>query len=263
MMGRTSFEQSIQFFRSFGPDQLEKTLSKDMKECKNLLVYHRPEDHLFPEEMEILKRTIPYAEGPGYQLRILPLDSLFKTDPNFTLKHFKSNADTLIEIKKGLWVDQIPGNDFWYISNFDEEKYPGHTSQNRYRGTPNEYSIILKLAPGSLRKTVYEVGFDYYSISNKTALNNSFFIQHSHPDGGSIKWIYDRWMVNFPIQFNDHMSFKAVFIPEDTTLVHEFFLKGPDSKEIFELDHFYVRPLDIQILREENGSFYLNNLPIH
>ena len=263
MMGRTSFEQSIQFFRSFGPDQLEKPLAKDMKECKNLLVYHRPEDRLFPEETELLKRCVPFYQGEGYELLLLAVDSLFKKDPHFSRSYFTSQADTLIEIAEDVFIDQLKGDDFYYLHFFDEKEYPQHTSNGRYRGIPFEYSIILKLKPNVLRKIPYEVGFDYYPIEHSSALNNTFIIQSSAPEGGNITWLQERVMVSYPIQFKDHATGKFIFTPEDTTLVYEFFFKGPDVHKAFEIDHFYVRPLGTNILRKENENYFLNNLPVH
>lgn len=259
MMGRTSFQQSIDFLRTFGPPQIEKRMRNILPPEKPLLVYYGGVK-LWEEEIELKKLLIPIQNIGTDELYLLYPQDLLRTEPNFTLADFKKNTDTLISYQDIL-IDHPITNDFFWDNFEDKEKWKEFYSNGKYRGFIKNYNTILTVPENTLQKdSTYEIGFEYFWKSSPIAVNNIVIIQTSSPGGGNIKWIYERCLFTYPIQEYGKTTFKAQFRVEDSTQVLELVLKGPENREEFEIDHLFLKKPWVNILRKnEKLQWTLNN----
>ncbi|HRE74895.1 MAG TPA: hypothetical protein PK798_01830 [Flavobacteriales bacterium] len=261
MMGRTSFQQSMDYMRVFGPAQIEKRMRAVLSPDKPLLVYYGGE-RLWEEELRIKKLLHPIQTDESTGLYLLYPKDLLMEDPDFTYAKFKNNTDTLISYQD-VFIDQSINNEFHWENFEDSLKWAGFYSNGRYHGQTKTYNTIMTIPENTLRKdSTYEVGFEYFWTSGPIALNNVVIIQTSLPEGGNVKWIYERCLFSFPVQEYGKTTFCAQFVIEDTTQRIDIVLKGPDNKEEFEVDHLFLKKPNVIVLRKnENSVWTLNNIP--
>lgn len=265
MMGRTSFAQSLDYMRSFGPDHIEKNMKKYIPSGKKILVYYGGEK--LWEEEELLKSRLQkiYSEN-GKELFLADPSTFFKMDSSYTKANFFHKADTLIK-KDNLTLSALPGKDF-IVENFSQpDSFPGHVTNGRYSGNIKDFNILATLPPHTLHaQSEYETGFEYFHTSGPVSVNNVLIMQTSLPEGGGIVWTYERCLFTYPVQEKGKTIFRTSFIPSDTTKVFQVFLKGPENDARFELDNFYLRKKNIDILREEKTDtgikWYWNNFEV-
>lgn len=238
MMGRTSFSQSFDFFRSLGSNFQDKHKSTLINE-KDFLIWYDYQKVYAEDEQELLNAsTIIYKNKMG-ELRSISPTQIFERK--------KSIVTPIIDTQNETRADFL-------FENYDSKN-------KRLTAKVSNYNTIAQFESGILKSNKwYEVSFDYYWIGKKN-LDNVFRIEFVK--NKQINWFYERTISSYTDQQKDKVRVRAVFKTQSDPCAYNFFLFGGEKKNSsYHIDHLLIRPLDLSVRwKDDKGQFFINSFP--
>jgi hypothetical protein len=238
MMGRTSFSQSFDFFRSLGSNFQDKHKSTLINE-KDFLIWYDYQKIYAEDEQELLNAsTIIYKNKMG-ELRSISPTQIFERK--------KSTVTPIIDTQNETRADFL-------FENYDSKN-------KRLTTKVSNYNTIAQFESGILKPDKwYEVSFDYYWIGKKN-LDNVFRIEFVK--NKQINWFYERTISSYTDQQKDKVRVRAVFKTQSDPCAYNFFLFGGEKKNSsYHIDHLLIRPLDLSVRwKDDKGQFFINSFP--
>jgi hypothetical protein len=238
MMGRTSFRQSFDFFRSLGSNFQDKHKSTLINE-KDFLIWYDYQKIYAEDEQELLNAsTIIYKNKMG-ELRSISPTQIFERK--------KSIVTPIIDTQNETRADFL-------FENYDSKN-------KRLTAKVTNYNTIAQFESGILKPDKwYEVSFDYYWIGKKN-LDNVFRIEFVK--NKQINWFYERTISSYTDQQKDKVRVRAVFKTQSDPCAYNFFLFGGEKKNSsYHIDHLLIRPLDLSVRwKDDKGQFFINSFP--
>jgi hypothetical protein len=212
MMGRTSQEQTRQYFQFFNVKE-----SHRLDVNHSLLLVHPRENGLYAEDEQLI-----YDEGKPY---------------------FKNKLVELkiIEKQRSEWVDtysyqQVLRDDFDDINRWGEQIKNG-----RFNGLIENYNTILNVDSTKLEPNVwYELSFDYYPDWSKP-IANVCYLEFIHPETKQITWFYNRSIGSFPGISKNVIRVNLNFQTQNFPCEYHCFLVGNSKNVRFEIDHLTLK----------------------
>ena len=233
MMGRTSFKQTHDFFRSLGSRFQQKSKSPKISN-KDFLVWFDYQSLYAEDEQEWYNLSIPVFKNSFGELRKLSVNDIF----NYTKKDESGlvNAETLKQ------------DDFMF-ENYDD---------SRLFGSVSNYITLAKFDTNQLKTNhLYEVSFDYFWKGEKN-MDNVFRMEYVKDE--QVTWFYERTICSFTDQQSNKVRVRAVFKTQPDDCAYNFFLFGGEKKKtVYEIDNLLIRPLDVNVTwKNELGVKHMN-----
>lgn len=233
MMGRTSFKQTQDFFRSLGSRFQEKSKSPRFSK-KDLLIWFDYQSLYAEDEQDWYDLSIPVFKNGFGELRKLSVNDLFNYD-KMTESNFR-NAETLKQ-------------DDFLFENYNDSRLYGRVSN---------YVTLAKFDTNQLRTNrFYEVSFDYFWKGKKN-MDNVFRIEYVKDK--QVTWFYERTICSYTDQEPNKVRVRAIFKTQLADCAYNFFLFGGEKKKrAYEIDNLLIRPLDVDVIwKNEFGVKYIN-----
>jgi hypothetical protein len=233
MMGRTSFKQTHDFFRSLGSKFQQKSKSLKISN-KDFLVWFDYQSLYAEDEQEWYNLSIPVFKNSFGELRKISVNDMF----NYTKKDESGlvNAETL---KQG---------DFMF-ENYDDSRLFGRVSN---------YITLAKFDTNQLKTNhLYEVSFDYFWKGKKN-MDNVFRIEYVKDE--QVTWFYERTICSYTDQQPNKVRVRAIFKTQPDDCAYNFFLFGGEKKKtVYEIDNLLIRPLEVNVTwKNELGVKHIN-----
>jgi hypothetical protein len=236
MMGRTSFSQSFDFFRSLGSNFQDKHKSELITE-EDFLIWYDYQTLYSEDEQELLKSSAIVYKNKMGELRSISPAQIFEKK--------KSAVTPVIDARNHTQPDFL-------FENYDSKN-------KRLRGNASNYNTIAQFESGKLKPNKwYEVSFDYCWIGKKN-LDNVFRIEFVKNE--QINWFYERTISSYTDQQKDKVRVRAVFKTQTDSCSYNFFLFGGEKKNTsFHIDNLLIRPLDLSVRwKNDEGQFFINS----
>lgn len=236
MMGRTSFAQTHDFYRSLGSKYQEKTKSKKITQ-KDFLVWFDYQPLFAEDEQEIYDLSKPVFKNNFGELRSLSVDDIFK--------RAKAESTNLVNAEKHKQVDFL-------FENYKNKRYLGRVSQ---------FNTFAKFNKGDLKSNhCYEVSFDYF-WKGKKSMDNVFRIEYVKDE--QVNWFYERTICSYTDQQKDRVRVRAIFKTQADSCAYNLFLFGGEKKNHeYEIDNVLIRPIELNVeWKNELGVKFCNSFP--
>jgi hypothetical protein len=237
MMGRTSFAQTHDFYRSLGTKYQEKAKSVKINQ-KDFLVWFDYQPLYAEDEQELYDLSKPVFKNNFGELRSLSVDDIFK--------RAKAESTILVNAEKHKQVDFI-------FENYKNKRSLGRVSQ---------FNTFAKFNEGDLKPNHwYEVSFDYFWKGSKN-MDNVFRIEYVKEK--QVNWFYERTISSYTDQQKDRVRVRAVFKTQSDTCAYNLFLFGGEKKNHeYEIDNLLIRPVELNVeWKNELGVKYRNSFPL-
>ena len=239
MMGRTSFKQTHDFFRSLGSQYQEKSQSTRISN-KNFLIWFDYQPLYAEDEQELFDLSIPVFKNIYGELRSLSVDKIFKR------KKVKETNLIVAETHKQ--------PDFLF------ENY--QNKNNRLKAKVSNFNTFAKFEENQLKPNHwYEVSFDYFWKGLKN-MDNTLRIEFVKEK--NVTWFYERTICSYTDQQKDRVRVRAVFKTQPDACSYNFFLFGGEKKNReYEIDNLLIRPIELNVRwKNEKGTVFINSFPI-
>jgi hypothetical protein len=239
MLGRTSFSQTHDFFRSLGSTHQNKVKSP-LLNTKDFLVWFDFQQLYAEDEQEWYDLSSPVFKNKYGELRRLSPEKIFQLvkaeETNFC------NAETHKQ------------------SDFLFENY--QNKNNRLKAKVSNYNTFAKFDKNQLKTDHwYEVSFDYFWKGVKN-MDNTLRIEYVKDK--QVTWFYERTICSFTDQQKDRVRVRAVFKTQSDTCAYNLFLFGGEKKkQEYEIDNLLIRPIELNVKwKNDKGVVFLNSFPI-
>ena len=214
MMGRTSKQQTIDYFHSLGSEKAVGGLK-----LNHLFIYHLPSSVLYEEDEQlILNKAISLRKNHRGEL--------------------KSHQNILYNqgVKKNF--KQVISDNF-----DDQKKWGGQINNNKFRGLIENYNTILSLDSSQVKPyNWYEITFDYFPDWTKP-IDNVCYIEYIDPKTKEVRWFYSRSVGSYTGIKKNSIEVKIRFKSQNFPCVYHCFLRGSGKNIFFEVDNLRVREL--------------------
>ena len=238
MMGRTSFRQSHDFFRSLGSNFQNKHKSALINK-KDFLIWYDYQPLYAEDEQELLDASIVVYKNKLGELRRISSSKIFEKKkspitPTFDAQNH-NQADFLFE-------------------NYDSKN-------KRLSAKTSNFNTIAHFEPGQLKPSNwYEVSFDYYWVGPKN-LDNVFRMEYVH--NKQVSWFYERTIASYTGQQASFVRVRAVFKAQADSCAYNFFLFGGEKKNAtYQIDNLLIRPLNLSVKwKDDQGKTFINSFP--
>lgn len=239
MLGRTSFSQTHDFFRSLGSKyQIKNKIEKISK--KDFLIWFDFQALYAEDEQDLYDSSLPVFKNNFGELRSLSPDKIFKRimeqDTNLVLVETHKQSDYLFE-------------------NYNNKN-------NRLEAKVSNFNTFAKFKKNQLKPSHwYEVSFDYFWKGTKN-MDNTFRIEYVKNE--KVTWFYERTICSYTDQQKDKVRVRAIFKTQPYDCAYNFFLFGGEKKkQIYEIDNLLIRPIDLNVeWEDEFGVKYHNSFPL-
>ena len=237
MMGRTSFSQTHDFFRSLGSRFQEKSKSPRISK-KDFLVWYDYQSLYTEDEQELYDLSEPVFKNNFGELRSLAVDDIYN----------RVNAETtdLVRAEKHKQVDFL-------FENYKNQRSIGQVAK---------FNVFAKFNKGDLKTNhLYEVSFDYFWKGPKN-MDNVFRIEYVKEK--QVNWFYERTISSYTDQQKDRVRVRAIFKTWADSCADNLFLFGGEKKNYeYEIDNLLIRPVELNVEWEnELGVNYCNSFPL-
>ena len=214
MMGRTSKQQTVDYFHSLGN---ENTRSKT--DLSNLWIYHSPTSILYEEDEQLIFNNA----NSIYQNHFGDLKSYSK-NPN--------NQESNRTFK------QIVSDNF-----DDEKKWGGRIVHNKFHGLIENYNTLLTLDSSQVKPGCwYEITFDYFPDWKKP-IDNVCYLEYIDSKTQEVRWFYGRSIGSYTGIQRNSVNVKIRFKSQDFLCKYNCFLRGSGKNIFFDVDNLRVREL--------------------
>jgi hypothetical protein len=214
MMGRTSKQQTIDYFHSLGSEKAVGGLK-----LNHLFIYHLPSSVLYEEDEQlILNKAISLRKNHRGELK------------------YHQNILYNQGVKKNF--KQVISDNF-----DDQKKWGGQINNNKFRGLIENYNTILSLDSSQVKPyNWYEITFDYFPDWTKP-IDNVCYIEYIDPKTKEVRWFYSRSVGSYTGIKKNSIEVKIRFKSQDFPCVYHCFLRGSGKNIFFEVDNLRVREL--------------------
>ena len=239
MLGRTSFSQTFDFFRSLGSKYQKKSKSSRIAN-KDFLIWFDYQPLFAEDEQELFDLSLPVFKNKCGELRSLSVKKIFE-------KVKVNNTSSVI-------AENHKQQDFLY------ENYS--TKNNRLLGKVCNFNTFAKFDKNQLKPNhYYEVSFDYFWKGKKN-MDNVLRIEFVKDK--QVIWFYGRTICSYTDQQKDRVRVRAVFKTLPESYAYNFFLFGGDKKlQDYEIDNVLIRPIELNATwKNEKGINFMNSFPI-
>jgi hypothetical protein len=237
MLGRTSFSQTHDFFRSLGSKFQQKNKSSKIS-SKDFLVWFDYQPLYAEDEQELYELSLPVFKNKYGELRSLSIDKIFNKakamEANFVEAESHKQIDFLFQKFKDMRLLAM-------VSNFN---------------------TFAKFEKNQLKTNHwYEVSFDYFWKGNKN-MDNTFRIEYVKNE--QVTWFYERTICSYTDQQKDKVRVRAVFKTQSDPCAYNFFLFGGEKKKHeYEIDNVLIKPLELNVVwKNELGVKHLNSFQL-
>lgn len=237
MMGRTSFAQTHDFYRSLGSKYQEKAKSVKITQ-KDFLVWFDYQPLYAEDEQELYDLSKPVFKNNFGELRSLSVDKIFN--------RAVADEENVVSVEKHK-------KDNFLFENYDNMRSLGRVSQ---------FNIFAKFNEGDLKPNYwYEVSFDYFWKGSKN-MDNVFRIEYVKEK--QVNWFYERTISSYTDQQKDRVRVRAVFKTQSDNYAYNLFLFGGEKKNHeYEIDNLLIRPVELNVeWKNEMGVKYRNSFPL-
>ena len=237
MMGRTSFAQTHDFYRSLGSKYQEKAKSVKITQ-KDFLVWFDYQPLYAEDEQELYDLSKPVFKNNFGELRSLSVDKIFN--------RAVADEENVVSVEKHK-------KDDFLFENYDNMRSLGRVSQ---------FNIFAKFNEGDLKPNYwYEVSFDYFWKGSKN-MDNVFRIEYVKEK--QVNWFYERTISSYTDQQKDRVRVRAVFKTQSDNYAYNLFLFGGEKKNHeYEIDNLLIRPVELNVeWKNEMGVKYRNSFPL-
>ncbi len=238
MMGRTSFSQSYDFFRSLGSNFQGKSKSALINE-KDFLIWYDYQPLYAEDEQELLDASKLVFKNKMGELRSISSAKIFERK--------KLDITAIVDAQNQNQADFL-------FENYDSKN-------KRLSAKTSNFNTIAHFESGKLKPNQwYEASFDYFWVGKKN-LDNVFRIEFVNNE--QINWFYERTISSYTDQQKDKVRVRAVFKTQSDTCAYNFFLFGGEKKNTFyQIDNLLIRPLDLSVRwKDDKGQFFINSFP--
>ena len=212
MMGRTSQEQTIQYFQFFNVKESHRL---DLNH--SLLLIHPNENGLYVEDEQLIfDESKPYFHNKLADLKIIGKQRKVWKDPYSYQVVLKDEFN-------------------------DKKKWGVLIKKGRFNGLIENYNTILtvdstKLVPNEW----YDLSFDYYPDWSKPVANVCY-LEYIHPETKAITWFYTRSIGSFPGISKKAIRVNLSFQTQNFPCEYHCFLVGNSKNARFEIDHLSLK----------------------
>ena len=237
MLGRTSFSQTHDFFRSLGSKVQQKNKSLKIS-SKDFLVWFDYQPIYAEDEQELYELSLPVFKNKHGELRSLSINKIFNK-----AKVMETN---FVEAESHKQID------------FLFEKY----KDKRLLANVSNFNTFAKFEKNQLKTNHwYEVSFDYFWKGNKN-MDNVFRIEYVREK--QVNWFYERTISSYTDQQKDKVRVRAVFKTQSDPCAYNLFLFGGEKKKHeYEIDNILIKPLELNVVwKNELGVKHLNSFPL-
>jgi hypothetical protein len=238
MLGRTSFSQTLNFFRSLGSKyQLKKKAARIS--TKDFLIWFDFQPLYIEDEQELYDLSTPVFKNKFGELRSLSARKIFEK--------------SLIDQTNPVIAENHSQADFLF------ENYNG--KGRRLRSKVSNFNVFAKFDKTRLKPNhFYEVSFDYFWIGPKIMDN---VLRIEYVKNKQITWFYERTICSFTDQQKNKVRVRAVFKTISEPVNYNFFLYGGENKnQYYEIDNILIRPIELNATwKNENGIEFMNSFP--
>ena len=237
MMGRTSFKQTHDFFRSLGSKFQQKSKSLKISN-KDFLVWFDYQSLYAEDEQELYDLSLPVFKNNCGELRSLSVEKIFNS--------VKAKDANGVSAEKHKQVDFL-------FENYKNKRLLAQVSN---------FNTFAKFDVNQLKPDhFYEVSFDYFWKGIKN-MDNVFRIEYVKEK--QVTWFYERTICSFTDQQKDKVRVRVVFKTQPDDCAYNLFLFGGEKKNHqYEIDNLLIRPIELNVeWKNELGVKYLNSFPI-
>jgi hypothetical protein len=237
MMGRTSFKQTHDFFRSLGSKFQQKSKSSRISK-KDFLIWFDYQSLYAEDELELYDLSLPVFKNNFGELRSLSVEKIFNS--------VKAKDANGVSAEKHKQVDFV-------FENYKNKRLLAKVSN---------FNTFAKFSKNQLKPNhLYEVSFDYFWNGSKN-LDNVFRIEYVKEN--EVNWFYERTISSYTDQLNNRVRVRAIFKTQPDDCAYNLFLFGGEKKNHqYEIDNVLIRPIEINVeWKNELGVKYLNSFPI-
>lgn len=212
MMGRTSQEQTIQYFQFFNVKESHRL---DLNH--SLLLIHPNGNGLYVEDEQLIfDESKPYFHNKLADLKI-------------------------IGKQRNVWKDPY-SYQVVLIDDFEDKNHWGELIKNgRFNGLIENYNTILTVDSTKLEPNEwYELSFDYYPDWSKP-IANVCYLEFIHPETKAITWFYNRSIGSYPGISKKVIRVNLSFQTQNFPCEYHCFLVGNSKNTRFEIDHLSLK----------------------
>ena len=212
MMGRTSQEQTLQYFQFFNVKESHRL---DLNH--SLLLVHPCENGLYAEDEQLVyDESKPYFNNKLAELKIIGKQKSVWQDPY-----------TYQEVLR----DEFNDNHLWGAA----------IKNGRFNGLIENYNTILSVDSTKLEPNQwYDLSFDYYPDWSKP-IANVCYLEYIHPETKAITWFYNRSIGSFPGISKKVIHVNLNFQTQNFPCEYHCFLVGNSKNGRFEIDHLSLK----------------------
>ena len=239
MLGRTSFSQTHDFFRSLGSKYQDKFKTEKISK-KDFLIWFDFQALYAEDEQELYNQSLPVFKNNFGELRSLSPDKIFKR---------------IMEQETNLVVAETHKQSDFLFENYKNKN-------NRLKAKVSNFNTFAKFDKGQLKPNhSYEVSFDYFWNGEKN-LDNTLRIEFVNQK--QVTWFYERTICSYTDQQKDKVRVRAIFKTQPYDCAYNLFLFGGEKKkQFYEIDNLLIRPIDLNVeWKDDFGVKYRNSFPL-
>ncbi|MEN9987939.1 MAG: hypothetical protein RLZZ585_978 [Bacteroidota bacterium] len=214
MMGRTSKQQTVDYFHSLG---MEKTLAQT--NLNKLWIYHSASSTLYDEDEQFI----------------------FNNAYSIYHNHFgdlKSYSKLPNNQESNRTFKQIVSDNF-----DDQKKWGGQIVHNKYHGLIENYNTLVTLDSNQVKPGCwYEITFDYFPDWKKP-IDNVCYLEYIDSKTEEVHWFYERSVGSYTGIQRNSIKVKIRFKSQDFLCKYNCFLRGSGKNIFFDVDNLRVREL--------------------